>query len=143
METRRARTMMAGQEKFQVTRPRISAMVPRWMNLKNWVKRKNMATPKISSGMTYEKTMTKLKAVDVFVRQRLIPMAKATPRGTAMMVVRIESRMVCSTALRKRGLWKTELTGSPQYQRVKKPCHTLCDLPLLKEKRTARPMGRM
>ena len=43
---------MAGQLKFQVTRPRTSATVPRWTEVKSWVKRKNRATPKMSSGMT-------------------------------------------------------------------------------------------
>ena len=51
--------------------------------------------------------------------------------------------MVWTTASRSAGLWKTELIGSPQYQRVEKPCHTLWDFPLLKEKSTAMPMGTM
>ena len=70
-------------------------------------------------------------------------MANATPMGTAMMVVRTDSRMVWTTALRSAGSWATELTGSPQYQRVENPCQTLWDLPLLKEKRTAMAMGTM
>ncbi len=42
--------------------------------LKNWVKRYNIATAKINSGITYEKTSrAKLNVADVLVRQRLIP----------------------------------------------------------------------
>ena len=44
--------MIAGQEKFHVTSPSTSASVPRWTAVNSWVKRKNMATPKISSGIT-------------------------------------------------------------------------------------------
>ena len=78
---------------------------------------------------------------DVRVRHLLMPMAKATPRGTAMIVVRTDSRMVWSTAPRRAGLWKTELIGSPQYQRVENPCHALWDFPLLNENSTAMAMG--
>ncbi len=68
-------------------------------------------------------------------------MAKATPMGTAMMVTRKASRNVWITALRSCGLLATELTGSPQYHRVEKPCQTLWDLPSLNENRTAMAMG--
>jgi len=60
---------------------------------------------------------------------------------TAITVVKTDSRRVCSTALRSVGLWKIELMGSPQYHRIEKPCHALCDLPLLKENSTATAMG--
>jgi len=39
------------------------------------------------------------------------------------------------------GLCRTELTGSLKYHRQEKPCQTLCDLPLLNENSTARPIG--
>ena len=49
--------------------------------------------------------------------------------------------MVWITAPRSCGLLNTELTGSPQYQRVENPCHTLWDLPSLNENRTAMAIG--
>ena len=51
------------------------------------LKTKNNATPKISSGMTNEKTMTKFDAVAGRVRHRSTPIANATPSGTAISVV--------------------------------------------------------
>src|SRR6185437_1165833 len=80
-------TMMAGQETFQVTRARVSASVPRPIPWNSEVKTKNIATPKISSGMTNDSSMTKLKLAPVRVRQRLMPSANVTPSGTAISVV--------------------------------------------------------
>ena len=69
-------------------------------------------------------------------------MANATPMGTAMIVTRTDepNGLHHGTAQRV-GCAATELTGSPQYQRVEKPCQTLWDLPLLKENSTAMAMG--
>src|SRR5258708_9078684 len=39
------------------------------------------------------------------------------------------------------GSCKTELIGSAKYQRQEKPCHALCDLPLLNENSTAIAIG--
>ncbi len=52
--------MIAGQLTFQVTRPSVSASVPRCTAVNSTVNRKNIATPKISSGMTNDSSMTKL-----------------------------------------------------------------------------------
>src|SRR5580698_8291723 len=87
MVDNRAWTMIAGQETFQVTRARVSARVPRPMPLNSEVNTKNIATPKISSGMTKDSSMTKLKDAEVLVRQRWMPSANMTPSGTAISVV--------------------------------------------------------
>jgi len=85
--TSRAWTMIAGQLTFQVTRPRVSASVPRCTKLNSTVKTKNIATPKISSGTTKDRIITKLNVSEVRPRQRLMPSANATPSGTAITVV--------------------------------------------------------
>ena len=58
-------TMIAGQLTFQVTRASVSAIVPRPTELNSEVNTKNIATPKISSGMTNERIITKLKLAPV------------------------------------------------------------------------------
>ncbi len=80
-------TMMAGQLTFQVTSASVSARVPSPIGLNSEVKTKNIATPKISSGITNDSSMTKLNEADVFVRQRWMPSANVTPSGTAISVV--------------------------------------------------------
>src|ERR1700728_127461 len=133
--------MIAGQLTFQVTRPRTSAIVPRCTVVNSAVNTKNMATPKISSGITKDRIITKLNVDEVTPRHRLMPSANATPIGTAMIVVRTDSLIVCSTAACNCGLCSTELTGSPQYHRVEKPCQALCDFPFMNENSTAMAMG--
>ena len=105
------------------------------------VKTKNMATPKISSGITKDRIIRKLKLDDVIPRHRLMPSANATPSGTAITVVSTDSRRVWMTAACSCGLCSTELTGSLKYHRQEKPCQALCDLPLLNENSTAMPIG--
>src|SRR6516164_9860518 len=60
MVTSLAWTMIAGQLTFQVTSARVSAVVPRPTFVNKDVNTKNIATPKISSGMTKDKIITKL-----------------------------------------------------------------------------------
>ena len=79
-------TMRAGQLRFQVTRARTSASEPRPTPVKSLVNTKNIATPKISSGITKDRIMMKLKLEDSGPRQRLIPSANATPSGTVIRV---------------------------------------------------------
>src|SRR5580658_7068035 len=128
---------------FQTTRAATSAVVPRLTKVNSWVKTNMSATANNSSGTTNEKIITKLSPDAVRVRQRSIPMAKPTPIGTVMTVVSTESLSVWMTAWCNCGSCQTELTGSVTYQRQLKPCHALCDLPLLKEKSTAMPIGRI
>src|SRR5580693_1881360 len=139
--TSRAWTMIAGQLTFQLTRARVCASVPSCTKLNSTVKTKNIDTPKISSGMTKEKIITKLNEEDVIPRQRLIPSANATPSGTAISVVYTDSRRVCSTESSSTLLCSTEFTGSVKYHRQEKPCQVACDLPLLNENRTAIAIG--
>src|SRR6202167_3935425 len=119
--TSRAWTMIAGQLTFQVTRPRVSAIVPRCTLVNSTVNTKNIATPKISSGMTKDRIITKLNVEEVYPRQRLMPSANATPSGTAMIVVRTDSRTVWMTAACSAGLCSTELVGSQKYQCQDRP----------------------
>ena len=133
--------MIAGQLTFQVTRARTSAVVPRCTVVNSSVNTKNIATPKISSGMTKDRIIRKLNVEGMGPRQRLMPSANATPSGTAITVVSTDSRTVWMTAACSCGLCRTELTGSLKYQRQEKPCQTLCDLPLLNENSTAMPIG--
>src|ERR1700761_9817130 len=100
-----------------------------------------MATPKISSGITNDSSITKLKVLGSGPRQRLMPMAKATPSGTAITVVSTDSRTVWMTAACSCGLCSTELVWSVKYQRQEKPCQALWDLPLFKENSTAITIG--
>ena len=79
-------TMRAGQLRFQVTRARTSASEPRPTGVKSLVNTKNIATPKISSGITKDRIMTKLKLEATGPRQRWIPSANATPSGTVIRV---------------------------------------------------------
>ena len=78
---------MAGQLTFQVTRPSVSASVPRCTLVNRMVNTKNIATPKISSGMTKDRIIMKLNVDGTGPRHRLMPSANATPSGTAMSVV--------------------------------------------------------
>lgn len=89
--------MIAGQLTFQVTSPSFAANVPRPTKVNSAVKVKNMATAKISSGITKDKIMMKLKDDAVTPRHRLMPRANATPSGTAITVVSTGRRSVCTT----------------------------------------------
>src|ERR1700722_17185346 len=141
MVTRRACTTIAGQLTFQVTRPSTSASVPRWTVLNRVVKTMNIDTPKISSGTTYDRIITKLNVIGIGPRQRLMPSANATPSGTAMTVTSTERRNVWMTAACSCGSCSTELVWSVKYQRQEKPCQVDCDRPLLNENSTAITIG--
>src|SRR5579875_2204476 len=135
-KTRTALAKTAG-----VSRARISASEPRPTGVNSRVNTKNIATPKISSGITKDRIITKLKPVATGPRQRLMPSANATPSGTAIRVTYTDSRMVCTTAACRSGSCSTEFTGSVKYQRQEKPCQALCDFPLLNENSTASATG--
>src|SRR5580658_3398932 len=139
--TSRAWTMIAGQLTFQVTRPATSATVPSLTVVNSTVNTKNIATPKISSGMTKDRIITKLNVEGMYPRQRLMPSANDTPSGTAMIVVSTDSRTVWMTAACSAGSCRTELTGSLKYQRQENPWKLACDLPGLNEISTAMTIG--
>ena len=50
------------------------------------VNTKNIATPKMSSGITKDRIIVKLNVEATEPRQRLIPSANATPSGTVIRV---------------------------------------------------------
>ena len=68
-------------------------------------------------------------------------MANSTPSGTVISVVSTPSLSVWTTAVCRLASCQTERTGSPQYQRIEKPCQTVRDLPLLNENSTAMATG--
>ena len=98
MVTSRARTMIAGQLMFHTTSPATSAGVPSLMNVSACVTSRNSATASSSSGITNEKIITKFSPFAVRVRQRSMPIAKPTPIGTQITVVRPASTSVWITA---------------------------------------------
>src|SRR5438270_13235374 len=97
----------------------------------------------ISSGITNDSSIWKLKVVAMRPRQRSMPIANATPSGTAMIVVSAARRRVWKRAVWRLGSCHTESTGSLKYQRHEKPCQELRDRPALKENRTAIATGRI
>ncbi len=68
------------------------------MNVRPCVTSRNSATASSSSGITNEKIITKFNEVEVRERQRSIPIAKETPIGTQITVVRTASTSVWITA---------------------------------------------
>src|SRR5215469_15968585 len=70
-----------------------------------------------------------------------MPIANATPIGTAISVVSTDSRTVWITAACSCGLCSTEFTGSLKYQRQEKPCQADWERPLLNENSTAIAIG--
>ena len=90
--------MIAGQLMFHTTSPATSAGVPRLMNVSACVTSRNSATASSSSGITNEKIITKFSPFEVRLRQRSMPIAKPTPIGTQITVVRTASTSVWITA---------------------------------------------
>src|SRR5438093_13704264 len=111
------------------------------MKVRSLTNTRNSDTPMISSGVTNENSMRKFAEVAVRLRHRSSPMAKATPRGTEISMVSEASFRLWARAERSAGSCQTERLGSPQYQRIEKPCHALLDLPELKENSTAMATG--
>ena len=66
----------------------------------------------MSSGMTKDRSIWKLNAEAVRLRHRWMPMAKATPIGTATSVVSSASRRVWNSAVWRSGSCHTERSGS-------------------------------
>src|SRR5438046_9558123 len=97
----------------------------------------------INSGITNDSSIWKLNVVEMRPRQRSMPIANATPNGTAMIVVSAASRRVWKRAVWRFGSCQTDSTGSLKYQRSENPCHVLRDRPALKENSTAIATGRI
>ena len=66
-----------------------------------------------------------------------MPIANATPSGTVITVVITPSVSVWISAWCRLASCQTERTGSPQYQRIEKPCQDVRDRPSLNENSTA------
>ena len=98
-------------------------------------------TPRMISGTTKDSSIVKLAARAGRPCQRSIPIANSVPSGTAINTVPIESRNVCSIAVRIAASCSSESVGSPVHQCSEKPCQALLDLPPLNEKTTAITTG--
>ena len=102
---------------------------------------RNSPTPIAISGVMKEKSITKSAVPEPRPRQRSNAMAKATPSGTVISTVSVESFRLWNNAERSASSCHTELT-SFTYQRVaENPCQVVCALPALNENATAMKTG--
>src|SRR6266568_1222089 len=96
-----------------------------------------MDIPMMISGITKENSMRKLAPAGAGPRHRDMPIAKATPIGTAMNMVRNDRRRLWISAACSSGLTNSAPVGSdlgcPHHHWVEKPCHTEFDRPALNE----------
>src|SRR5215470_19870628 len=97
------------------------------------------------SGITKENSMRKLAPAGAGPRQLDIPIAKATPSGTAINMVRNDRRRLWIIAARSSGLTNSAPEGSalgcPHHHWVENPCQTEFDRPALNEIATAMSTG--
>src|SRR5258708_13868289 len=100
-----------------------------------------MDIPMMISGITKENSMRKLAPTGAGPRQRDMPIAKATPNGTAMNMVMNDKRRLWISAARSSGLMNSAPDGSyrggPHHHCVETPCQTDFDPPELNEITTA------
>ena len=106
---------MTGYESWKVTSPRICAGVPRGTNFNRKENTKNSASPRMISGITNERSITKFAPVATLPRHRSIPNAKATPIGTAITIVLSESFRLWITAEWSSGSCRRESDGSVHH----------------------------
>src|SRR5689334_4414914 len=104
-----------------------------------------MDIPMMISGITKENSMRKLAPAGAGPRQRDMPIAKATPIGTAMNMVRNDRRRLWISAACSSGLTNSAPVGSdlgcPHHHWVENPCQTAFDRPALNEIPTAMSTG--
>src|SRR5215831_11448151 len=97
------------------------------------------------SGITKENSMRKLAPAGAGPRQRDMPIAKATPIGTAINMVRNDRRRLWISAACSSGLTNSAPDGSdvgcPHHHWVENPCQTAFDRPALNEIPTAMSTG--
>ena len=105
------------------------------------VMRNSSETASSVSGMTKDSSINALAVSGSRPRQRSMPIAKSTPSGTVMRVVITPSLIVCTTAVCRLASCHTDRIGSPQYQRIEKPCHAVRERPSLNENSTATATG--
>src|SRR5215469_13830637 len=96
-----------------------------------------MDIPMMISGITKENSMRKLAPAGAGPRQRDMPIAKATPIGTATNMVRNDRRRLWISAACSSGLTNSAPVGSdlgcPHHHWVENPCQTEFDRPALNE----------
>src|SRR5215813_13458143 len=96
-----------------------------------------MDIPMMISGITKENSMRKLAPAGAGPRHRDMPIAKATPIGTAMNMVRNDRRRLWISAACSSGLTNSAPVGSdlgcPHHHWVENPCQTEFDRPALNE----------
>src|ERR1700751_2389072 len=96
-----------------------------------------MDIPMMISGITKENSMRKLAPAGAGPRQREMPIAKATPIGTAMNMVRNDRRRLWISAAWSSGLTNSAPVGSnlgcPHHHWVENPVQTEFDRPALNE----------
>src|SRR5215472_12502988 len=104
-----------------------------------------MDIPMMISGITKENSMRKLAPAGAGPRQRDMPIAKATPIGTATNMVRNDRRRLWISAACSSGLTNSapvgSLLGCPHHHWVENPCQTAFDRPALNEIPTAMSTG--
>ena len=112
-----------------MTRPITCAVVPRSNGTATIVTRNSRATASSVSGMTNDSSISTFAPSGSRPRQRSMPIANSTPSGMVMTVVMTPSLSVWTTAVCRLASCHTERIGSPQYQRIEKPCQAVRDLP--------------
>src|SRR5215510_5196785 len=94
-----------------------------------------MDIPMMISGITNENSMRKLAPAGAGPRQRDMPIANATPSGTARNMVMNDKRRLWSSAARSSGLTNSAPDGSnlgcPHHHWMENPCQIEFDRPEL------------
>ena len=111
------------------------------MNVSRLTKTSRSAEPITISGVTSVESASRFAGRATRPRQRVIPIASATPSGTAIAIASPARRRLWNSAERRSGSCQTDRSGSPQYQRVDQPWPELRERPSLNEKRTASSTG--
>ena len=117
------------------------ATVPSWMNVSRWTKTRRSAVPITISGVTSVASDTARDVPAPRPRQRVSPIASATPSGTVTSTAIAASRRLWRSAELRSGSWRTERSGSSVYQRSDQPCAVERERPSLNEKRIAMRIG--
>ena len=137
----RARTMMMTNTSEKVMCPIACAGVPSGMNVSRCTKTSRSAVPITISGVTSVANEIPREVPAPRPRQRVSPMASASPSGTVTSTAMAASRRLCSSAELSSVSCRTERSGSPVYQRSDQPWEVERDRPSLNEKRIAMRIG--
>ena len=104
IESSRPRTMMTTNEIEKVTCPRSCAIVPSWTNCEQVDEVRKSAEPITSSGVTIGNSVEKRAVPGPRPRQRVSAIARATPIGTAISIVRRGELEALEERLPERGI---------------------------------------